>query len=60
MGNIQVCQYNYGQPSDNGINIGSGTGVADWRLSQVQSKSEILISWSITSYWNVWMTLITL
>lgn len=36
---------------------GSCAGVTDWRLLEVHSKSEVLIFWSITSYWNVWISL---
>lgn len=37
---------------------GSCTGVTDWRLLEVHfTKSEVLIFWSITSYWNVWISL---
>lgn len=37
--------------------IGSCTGDTDWRLSEVQSKSEVFIFWNITSYWSVWISL---
>lgn len=37
--------------------IGSCTGDTDWRLLEVQSKSEVFIFWNITSYWSVWISL---
>lgn len=37
--------------------IGSCTGVTDWRLLEVQSNSEALIFWNITSYRSVWVSL---
>lgn len=35
----------------------SCTGVTDRRLLEIQSKSKVLIFWSIASYWNVWISL---
>lgn len=46
-----------GSPVTMAEKTGSRTGVTDGRLLEIQSKSKVLIFWSIASYWNVWISL---
>lgn len=46
-----------GSPVTMAEKTGSCTGVTDRRLLEIQSKSKVLIFWSIASYWNVWISL---